>query len=44
MSHLRILKRLVLKLDRNEIDIHNGEIAKLYDHNGNVVGKFEVIK
>jgi len=40
----RILERLVMKLRRDEIDIHPGEIASLNDSNGNNVGQIEVSK
>ena len=38
----RILERLVMKLRRDEIDIHIKEFAYLHDANGNVVGHLEV--
>ncbi len=39
---IRILRGLILKLERNEIDIHPGEAATLRDYNGNTIGSFKV--
>jgi hypothetical protein len=40
----RILEVLVMKLRRDEIDIHPGECAYLQDSNGNRVGQLEVTR
>ena len=39
---LEILRRLSLKIGRDEITISPHETSKIYDTNGNAVGKFEV--
>ena len=38
----RILRVLVARLERDEVDIHSGEVANLRDANGNTVGQFTV--
>ena len=40
----RILERLSLRLNRDEIDIHIGERVSLFDSNGNNIGQLEVTK
>ena len=40
----RILERLSLRLNRDEIDIQIGERVSLFDSNGNNIGQLEVTK
>ena len=39
-----ILRKLVAKLERDEVDVHPGETAVLMDSCGNRVGEFKVTR
>ena len=41
---LEIIRRLTLKIGRDEVTITTGEYANLKDTNGNTVGSFTVTK